>query len=38
VSIEDEIAGLDLPEMGVHAYSADPGPAAGTSGPGRRQP
>jgi Amt family ammonium transporter len=38
VSAEDEIAGLDLPEMGVHAYSADPGPAAGTASPGRRQP
>jgi Amt family ammonium transporter len=38
VSAEDEIAGLDLPEMGVHAYSPDPGPAAGTVSPGRKQP
>jgi len=29
VSAEDEVAGLDVPEMGVHGYSADPGPAHG---------
>ncbi len=29
VSLEDEIAGLDIPEMGVHGYSADPGPGTG---------
>ena len=29
VPAEDEIAGLDIPEMGVHGYSADPGPAVG---------
>jgi len=28
VSPEDEVSGLDVPEMGVLAYSADPGPAA----------
>ena len=28
VSAEDEVTGLDVPEMGVHAYSADPGPTA----------
>jgi Amt family ammonium transporter len=31
VSAEDEIAGLDLPEMGVHGYSTDPGPAVGVA-------
>ncbi len=31
VSAEDEIAGLDLPEMGVHGYSADPGPIPGVA-------
>jgi Amt family ammonium transporter len=29
VSAEDEVAGLDIPEMGVHGYSADPGPGTG---------
>jgi Amt family ammonium transporter len=29
VSLEDEVAGLDIPEMGVHGYSADPGPGTG---------
>jgi Amt family ammonium transporter len=29
VPLEDEIAGLDIPEMGVHGYSADPGPGTG---------
>ncbi len=29
VSAEDEVAGLDIPEMGVHGYSADPGPGIG---------
>ena len=29
VSLEDEVAGLDLPEMGVLGYSSDPGPGAG---------
>jgi Amt family ammonium transporter len=29
VPAEDEIAGLDIPEMGVHGYSADPGPGTG---------
>ena len=29
VPAEDEIAGLDIPEMGVHGYSSDPGPAVG---------
>jgi Amt family ammonium transporter len=38
VSAEEEIAGLDLSEMGVQAYSADPGPAAGRANPARRQP
>jgi ammonium transporter, Amt family len=38
VSAEEEIAGLDLSEMGVQAYSADPGPAAGTANPVTRQP
>jgi Amt family ammonium transporter len=31
VSAEDEVAGLDIPEMGVHGYSADPGPGAGVT-------
>ncbi|HET8722613.1 MAG TPA: ammonium transporter [Anaeromyxobacteraceae bacterium] len=31
VSVEDEVAGLDIPEMGVHGYSADPGPGAGVT-------
>jgi Amt family ammonium transporter len=31
VSAEDEIAGLDIPEMGVHGYSADPGPGVGVA-------
>jgi ammonium transporter, Amt family len=31
VEAEDEINGLDLSEMGVHGYSADPGPAVGAS-------
>ncbi|HSB18688.1 MAG TPA: ammonium transporter [Anaeromyxobacteraceae bacterium] len=31
VPAEDEIAGLDLPEMGVHGYSNDPGPAVGVA-------
>jgi ammonium transporter, Amt family len=35
VSAEDEIGGLDLPEMGVLAYSADPGPAASVTAPAR---
>jgi Amt family ammonium transporter len=26
---EDEVNGLDLSEMGVHGYSADPGPGTG---------
>ncbi len=26
VSVQAEVEGLDLPEMGVHGYSADPGP------------
>ncbi len=25
-SLEDEVNGLDMPEMGVHGYSSDPGP------------
>jgi Amt family ammonium transporter len=29
VSVEDEIAGLDVPEMGVPGYSSDPGPIPG---------
>ncbi len=29
VAPEDEITGLDIPEMGVHGYSTDPGPAVG---------
>jgi Amt family ammonium transporter len=29
VSAEDEVAGLDIPEMGVHGYSSDPGPGTG---------
>jgi ammonium transporter, Amt family len=37
VSVEDEIVGLDLPEMGVHAYSADPGPITGAAVRGRKQ-
>jgi Amt family ammonium transporter len=28
---EEEIMGLDIPEMGVHGYSADPGPGAGVT-------
>jgi Amt family ammonium transporter len=32
VSAEDEMTGLDIPEMGVHGYSADPGPAVGVTG------
>jgi len=32
VPAEDEIAGLDIPEMGVHGYSADPGPSVGVAG------
>jgi len=31
VSVEDEVAGLDIPEMGVHGYSAEPGPGAGVT-------
>jgi Amt family ammonium transporter len=31
VPAEDEIAGLDIPEMGVHGYSNDPGPALGVA-------
>jgi Amt family ammonium transporter len=31
VPAEDEIAGLDIPEMGVHGYSSDPGPAPGVA-------
>jgi Amt family ammonium transporter len=31
VSVEDEVAGLDIPEMGVHGYSADPGPGSGVT-------
>jgi Amt family ammonium transporter len=31
VSAEDEVAGLDIPEMGVHGYSADPGPGMGVT-------
>jgi Amt family ammonium transporter len=31
VSAEDEVAGLDIPEMGVLGYSADPGPGVGIS-------
>jgi ammonium transporter, Amt family len=31
VPAEDEIAGLDLPEMGVHGYSADAGPIPGVA-------
>jgi Amt family ammonium transporter len=31
VSAEDEIAGLDIPEMGVHGYSSDAGPAVGVA-------
>jgi Amt family ammonium transporter len=30
VPVEDEIAGLDIPEMGVLGYSADAGPLHGT--------
>ena len=29
VEAEDEVNGLDLSEMGVHGYSADPGPGTG---------
>jgi ammonium transporter, Amt family len=29
VAAEDEVMGLDIPEMGVHGYSADPGPGTG---------
>jgi Amt family ammonium transporter len=29
VPLEDEIMGLDIPEMGVLGYSADPGPSVG---------
>ncbi|MBI5067165.1 MAG: ammonium transporter [Deltaproteobacteria bacterium] len=32
VPLEDEINGLDIPEMGVHGYSADPGPSVGVTG------
>jgi len=32
VPAEDEVMGLDIPEMGVHGYSADPGPAVGVAG------
>ncbi len=32
VPAEDELMGLDIPEMGVHGYSADPGPAVGVTG------
>jgi Amt family ammonium transporter len=31
VEAEDEVNGLDLSEMGVNGYSADPGPGAGIS-------
>jgi Amt family ammonium transporter len=31
VSAEDEVAGLDIPEMGVHGYSSDQGPAVGVA-------
>ena len=29
VSAEAELEGLDIPEMGIHGYSADPGPGIG---------
>ena len=29
VEAEDEVNGLDISEMGVHGYSADPGPGTG---------
>jgi hypothetical protein len=40
VPAEDEVAGLDIPEMGVLGYSADPGPRVGTepSEPGAGAP
>jgi Amt family ammonium transporter len=31
VEAEDEVNGLDLSEMGVHGYSADPGPGTGVT-------
>jgi Amt family ammonium transporter len=31
VDAEDEVNGLDLSEMGVHGYSADPGPGTGVT-------
>jgi len=31
VPAEDEVNGLDLSEMGVHGYSADPGPGTGVT-------
>jgi ammonium transporter, Amt family len=35
-SAEEEIAGLDLSEMGVQAYSADPGPSGSSANPAAR--
>jgi hypothetical protein len=31
VLAEDEVNGLDISEMGVHGYSADPGPGTGVA-------
>jgi ammonium transporter, Amt family len=36
VSEQDELGGLDMPEMGVHGYSSDPGPMPGAAAGGSR--